>query len=102
LKDASARGNLNAHAPLNINHTLANMAPSVSISIALLFCGRFLSSVVELVAASKSLVLELEEKGLPESGWWSAYTDNTASSCKYWPGILLAMLIGCRKYLKIH
>ncbi|XP_059454916.1 probable leucine-rich repeat receptor-like protein kinase At1g35710 [Corylus avellana] len=64
------------------------MAPSVSISIsiALLFCGMYLNSIVELVEASELSSLELEAEALLESGWWSAHTNNTSTRCE-WPGI---------------
>jgi hypothetical protein len=73
-----------------INHTLANMAPSVSvfISIALLFCGMYLNSIGELVEVSDLSSLELEAKALLKSGWWSAHTNNTSTRCKYdWPSV---------------
>ena len=65
------------------------MAPSVSISIsiALLFCGIYLNGIVELVEASELSLLELEAKALLESGWWSAHTNNASTRCKNWPGI---------------
>jgi hypothetical protein len=79
---------INRFAIALINHTLltllADMKPSVSISIVVVACiflyGTYLDSAAQFVAASEpSALLRLEAKALLESGWWgSANTSNTS------------------------
>lgn len=45
----------------------------------------------ESVSLSKPSALELELRARFESGWWSGYSNDTSSHCK-WVGILHAMM----------
>uniref|UniRef100_A0A7N2QZX4 non-specific serine/threonine protein kinase n=1 Tax=Quercus lobata TaxID=97700 RepID=A0A7N2QZX4_QUELO len=67
------------------------MAPSVSISIRIValwvLCIFMHATTMSFVAASKSSALELEAKAILESGWWSEYSNDTSSLCR-WDGII--------------
>ena len=67
------------------------MAPCVSISIRIValwvLCIFMHATTMSFVAASKSSALELEAKAILESGWWSEYSNDTSSLCR-WDGII--------------